>query len=176
MRAIAAVGSFHRSRNESSRRKPRRFLALAAHVRRHHELGPDSRASAPSIAQRDSGVARGRVEDHLLPGFSLPSAIPTSSIFFAGRSLTEPPGLKPSSLCEASAPPAGINPQSSARSLHGVLARRDRVSRSDRRPRHGTTRTARRTTMRRVVPAVNVRPPAIAGTIEMSSPSPLPWS
>src|ERR1700733_8960186 len=59
-----------------------------------------------------------------LPGFSLPSANPTSIIFFAGRSLTEPPGLKPSSLAKIRTP-AGIRPAvSRVISSSGVLPTR----------------------------------------------------
>ena len=62
-----------------------------------------------------------------LPGFNLPSAIPTSIIFFAGRSLTEPPGLKPSSLAKIRTP-AGINPAvSRVISSSGVLPTRSSV-------------------------------------------------
>src|SRR5262249_11558228 len=42
----------------------------------------------------------------VLPATSAPDAMPSSIIFFAGRSLTEPPGLKPSSFASMRTPSA----------------------------------------------------------------------
>src|SRR6185369_10569320 len=42
----------------------------------------------------------------VFPALSAPEASPASIIFFAGRSLTEPPGLKPSSFAKSRTPGA----------------------------------------------------------------------
>src|SRR5260370_16903375 len=92
---------------------------------------PQSIASAiPVLPEVESRIT--------LPGLSLPSAIPASSMLFAGRSLIEPPGLKPSSLAKIRTPGFSNPAVSRLISSSGVLPIRSSTLRA--RPTGTTSR------------------------------------
>ena len=146
------------------------FLRSTLTLLRHHQLDRIAERGADH-RERDAGVAGGRVEDGLARTQQAAARCRRAIIFSAGRSFTEPPGLKPSSLAKTRTPggtPSRERADLDQRRVADQVERRS--SAGERRRSPGRAGRMRDCGGARASGGGSA-PPAMAGTIEISSPS-----
>src|SRR5262245_2370460 len=164
--AVATLEGVAEDRAGAERRH--HLLALAAHVGGHHQLDRIAGGGADH-GERDAGVAR--VESRMvLPGTRRPCRMPSWIILRAGRSFTEPPGLKPSILPKRRTPGA-IPSRTRWISTSGVLPISSSTDGDTRGPSPEAVGPADRPAWATSDAIRAQRPPAMSGTIDSSSPA-----